>query len=139
LSVQPRSYLDLWQNGERLAGWLQDQGVENGDAVILMLRNRPEIVETMVVAALIGATFVPLDIRSIGEKLAYMVNHVAAKAIIAERGALAALDAVAGELENRPPVLVVDSEYLPVNFRGGHDECDIANARNARPVLPDPA
>lgn len=139
LSDEPRSYLDLWQNGERLAGWLQDQGVEHGDAVILMLRNRPEFVETMVAAALIGATFVPLDIRSMGEKLAYMVNHVAAKAIIAEGGALAALDAIAGELANRPPVLVVDSEYLPVNFRGGHYERDGANAPNPRPVLSDPA
>jgi len=139
LTDERRTHAELWQNGRALAAWLQREGVEPGDAFVLMLRNRPEFVEAMVAAALTGATFVPLDIRSMGEKLAYMVNHVAAKAIVAEEGALAAIDAVADELGHRPPVLIVDTDARPANFRSASYERDLGNAHALSPIVPDPA
>lgn len=139
LTDERRTHAELWQNGRALAAWLQREGVAPGDAFVLMLRNRPEFVEAMVAAALTGTTFVPLDIRSMGEKLAYMVNHVGAKAIIAEEGALAALDAVAGELADVPPVLVVGGEARPANYRSAGYARELGVPDTLSPVVPEPS
>lgn len=139
LTDERRTLPELWQKGRALAAWLQQEGIAPGDAFVLMLRNRPEFVEAMVAAALTGATFVPLDIRSMGEKLAYMINHVSAKAIVAEEGALDALDAVAGALTNKPKILVVGGEARPANFGSASYARDLGDVDALSPVVPDPA
>lgn len=140
LSDERRNFADLWDRGARLALWLQRQGVGPGDSVVLMLKNRPHFVEAMVATALTGSIFVPLDTRSMGEKLAYMVNHVAATAIIAEGAALPALDAVADQLATRPPVLMVDAATAPRNFPAADYASGFpADAAGLVPVTPDPA
>lgn len=139
LSDEVRDFKTLRDNGRRLALWLQQNGVEAGDSIVLMTKNRPEFVETMVAAALIGATFVPLDTRSMGEKLAYMINHVAAKAIIAEDAAVPALDAVAPQLVTQPPLLVVDSGRRSSHFTTQGYATDLpAEAQGLVTTLPDP-
>ena len=45
-----------------------------------MMRNHPEFVETMIAASITGCVFVPIDPRTRGEKLAYMLRDVAAAA-----------------------------------------------------------
>ncbi|NIJ35948.1 crotonobetaine/carnitine-CoA ligase [Sphingopyxis panaciterrae] len=140
LSDETRDFRSLWDRGQRLAAWLQAYGVKPGDSIILMMTNRPQFVEAMVAAALAGAAFVPLDTRSMGDKLAYMINHVAAKAIIAEDAALAALDAVAAQLDRRPPLLVVDSMRMPEHYAGSSYAADLpADAAGLAPQIPDPA
>jgi crotonobetaine/carnitine-CoA ligase len=134
-----RDFAALWRNGRRLALWLQRQGVGSGDTVALMLRNRPELVEAMVASALIGAVFVPLDPRSMGEKLAFMLNRVAAKVVIAEDEATAALDAVAGELLPAPHILLVDSERLPTQLAASHHATGLpTDFDELVPTVPDP-
>ncbi|QNO26012.1 acyl--CoA ligase [Sphingopyxis sp. OPL5] len=139
LSDERRNFAELWDRGARLALWLQQRGVDPGDSVVLMLKNRPQFVEAMVAAALTGSIFVPLDTRSMGEKLAYMINHVAATAIIAEAAALPALDTVAEQLGSRPPVLVVDTASAPRNFPAADYAADLpGDAVGLVPVIPDP-
>ena len=138
LSDERRNFAELWDRGARLALWLQQRGVAPGDSVVLMLKNRPQFVEAMVAAALTGSIFVPLDTRSMGEKLAYMINHVAATAIIAEAAALPALDTVAEQLGSRPPVLVVDTASAPRNFPAADYAADLpGDAVGLVPVIPD--
>lgn len=142
LASETRDFAALWQNGQRLALWLQQQGVGRGDSIILMMRNYPQFVEAMVATSLIGAVFVPVDIRSMGEKLAYMINHVDAKAIVAEAAALLPLEQVASQLHGKLPLLLVDKPDEAVttgyslSLYASDLPCDIASLA---PLVPDPS
>jgi len=108
LASQVRTYAALEKNGRLLAKWLQGQGIGQGDAVLLMMRNYPEFVEAMVATSLLAAVFVPVDVRSMGDKLSFMINHVDAQVIIAEAAALPALEAIADKLPSLRKILVID-------------------------------
>jgi crotonobetaine/carnitine-CoA ligase len=69
-----RSYADLAENGNRLAAALIARGVARGDRVALMMRNHPEYVEAMIGASICGAVLVPIDPRTRGEKLAFLLR-----------------------------------------------------------------
>ncbi len=99
----------LYDNASRLATWIQKSGIQPGQRITFMLQNHPEFVEAMVAAALTGTIFVPLDPRSRGEKLAYMINSVESPLIIAGEYALDALAQVSGALDLRPDILVIDA------------------------------
>lgn len=107
LHDERRSFQQLQRNGGGLAAWLREAGVGSGDTFALMLHNQPEFVEAMVAGALIGATFVPIDPRSVGDKLAYMLNFVESTVVLAGDYALAALRDVEEQLEHVRRVLVV--------------------------------
>jgi len=93
-----RTYADLWRNGNRLAAELRRRGVERGDRFGLILRNHPEFVETMIAASALGAAFVPIDPRTKGEKLAYMLGNAGCRGVIVADYCLAELAAVRGDL-----------------------------------------
>lgn len=141
LADEVRDYQALWVNGQRLARWLQRNGVGSDDSVVLMMRNYPQIVEAMVAAALIGAVIVPIDARSMGEKLAYMINHVSAKVIIAEASAVPALEAIADQLAISPALLLVDEAASRdvIGYTTASYAADLpADAAGLETLLPDP-
>jgi len=107
LTDERRSFAQLRRNARALAAWLQAQGVGEGCRFALMMHNHPEFVEGMVAAALIGAVFVPIDPRSRGDKLAYMLDFVECRVVIAGGYAVPAICEVAARLSHRPEVLVV--------------------------------
>lgn len=114
LRDERRSFAALHDRGRRLAARLQQLGVRPGDRFALMLQNHPEFVEAMVAGAHLEATFVPLDPRSIGDKLAYMLNFVEARVVIAGDYALNALAQVAPVVPTMRHVLVVGDDAAPV-------------------------
>ncbi|MBW2242349.1 MAG: AMP-binding protein [Deltaproteobacteria bacterium] len=70
-----RTFAELTTNGNRLAAALIERGMERGDRFALMMRNHPEFVEAMIAASITGCVFVPIDPRTKGEKLAYMLRN----------------------------------------------------------------
>lgn len=70
-----RTYSDLWRNGHRIAAALDGEDMHVGDAFGLITLNHPEFVDTMVGSSIAGTVFVPIDPRTRGKKLSYMVNH----------------------------------------------------------------
>ncbi len=81
---ETRSYRQLWDNGQRLAAWLRDkQGMRKGDAFALVMQNHPEFVDFMVASSILGTVFVPIDPRTRGDKLAYMLNFAECKGAVA--------------------------------------------------------
>jgi len=70
-----RTYADLQTNANRIAAELLRRGLTRGDRFGLMMRNHPEFVETMVAASITATAFVPIDPRTRGEKLAYMLRN----------------------------------------------------------------
>jgi long-chain acyl-CoA synthetase len=94
----------------RLAAGLQSLGVERGDSVLLMLRNRPEFHVADLASLLIGATTVSVYNSSAPEQLAYIAaNSRARAAIVEDTDFLGRLLKVRSELSELRHVVVVDS------------------------------
>lgn len=96
--LQYRGYLELWSNGQALARALHARGLRKGDRVALMMQNHPEYVEAMVACAILGLVFVPVDPRTMGSKLAYMLNSVDCLGVIAGQYCAGQLHDVSGEI-----------------------------------------
>ena len=77
-----RTYADLHRNANRLAQALIDRGMERGDRFGLMMRNHPEFVEALIAASITGAVAVPIDPRTKGEKLAFMLSNAGCRGVI---------------------------------------------------------
>lgn len=75
LQEETRTYQQLWNNGQRLAVWLKARGVKKGDAFAMVMNNHPEFVDLMVASSILGAIFVPIDPRTRGDKLRFMLDH----------------------------------------------------------------
>ena len=91
---QCRSYQQLWDNGQRLAAWLQSQGIGKGDAFALVMQNHAEFVDFMVASSILGSVFVPIDSRTRGDKLKYMLNFAECKGAVVGDNALSEVETV---------------------------------------------
>jgi len=76
---ETRSYRELWENGQRLAAWMRSQGMEKGDKFGIIMQNHPEFVDLMVASSILGTVFVPIDPRTRGDKLKYMLDFAECK------------------------------------------------------------
>ena len=77
-----RTYDDLWANGQRVAATLDDEGMAEGDAFAIVAQNHPEFVDTMVGSSIAGTVFVPIDPRTKGKKLAYMLDFAGCRGVV---------------------------------------------------------
>lgn len=91
LAEEVRTYAGLLAHGRILAGALKATGMQEGDAFALVMRNHPEFVEAMLASEMAGTVFVPIDPRTRGDKLAFMLRFADC------RGAIVTPDVV-GEL-----------------------------------------
>jgi acyl-CoA synthetase (AMP-forming)/AMP-acid ligase II len=89
------TYKEMAANSFKLAKAYQDAGITQGDAVALVMRNNPEVVYAMSAANLTGTVVVPIDPRSKGEKLGYMLSDCKAKAVITTADLLPEVEAAA--------------------------------------------
>jgi len=92
-----RSYRDLWRNGQALARGLKQRGIGPGAVIALVMANHAEFVEVLLAGALLRAAVVPIDPRTRGEKLAFMVRNSRSTAIIAADYALPNVESVERE------------------------------------------
>lgn len=107
---QTRNYAQLWDNGQRLAQALTERGLRPGQHFALLMANHAEFVDAMVAAAITGTVFVPIDPRTRGDKLAFMLEHAQCKGVIAADYALANLGAVRDGLAQLAWVIVLDTD-----------------------------
>jgi long-chain acyl-CoA synthetase len=68
---------------EEMALGLIAQGIEIGEHVAVIGRNRPQLYMAMVAAQCAGAIPVPLYQDAVGEEIAYVLGHCSAKFVIA--------------------------------------------------------
>lgn len=123
-----RTYAQLWENSQRIAGALAALGMQRGDRFGLLLFNHPEFVEAMVASAILGTVFVPIDPRAKGEKLAYLLRHSGCRGAICGDYALAsALETGAG-MEDFSWLLAVGSGGE--SAAGGSDTPMVASMQN---------
>ncbi len=72
---ETRTYTNLWHNGQRVAAGLDTEKMGFGDAFAVITLNHPEFVDIMVGSSIAGTVFVPIDPRTKGKKLAFMLEH----------------------------------------------------------------
>ena len=100
---ETRTYRDLWENSQRLAAWLRAQGMKKGDTFAIVMQNHPEFVDLMVASTILGTVFVPIDPRTRGDKLKYMLDFAECKGAIVAGYALAEVEAAWAGTPNHNP------------------------------------
>ncbi len=106
------SFAELDERIDRVSGGLVRRGIDRKKSIILMMRNRQELVEVGAAAARVGAAAVAISWRSTPSELVYLATHSGARGIVIEEELLHVLEAVkdalpAVFLEN---VFVVDGD-----------------------------
>ena len=77
------SYGEILEKVDKLAAYLKEQGIEEGDKIALFLRNSPEFIYTIFAASKIGAIAVPVNTFLKSEELDYILKDSAAKILVA--------------------------------------------------------
>jgi crotonobetaine/carnitine-CoA ligase len=83
-----RTYADLAENANRLAAGLIARGMAKGDRFALMARNHPEFVEAMIAASITATVCVPVDPRTKGDKLAFMLANAGCSGVVCSDSSL---------------------------------------------------
>jgi long-chain acyl-CoA synthetase len=78
------TYADLDRRTNALAHGLRALGVQKGDRVAVLMRNRPELIETMFACFKAGFCLVPLNSRFTAPEVAFHVQDAAAAAIVTD-------------------------------------------------------
>lgn len=94
LHDETRTFRQLHDNAACLARGLQTLGVRPGQTFAIMMNNHPEFVEAMIAAAMLGAVFVPIDARTIGDKLEYMLGLPECRGIVCSAACIGAIRSV---------------------------------------------
>lgn len=81
---EPITMSRLDRRSSELAAWLAGEGVRAGDHVALMLHNSPLSLALLFAIAKAGAVWVPVNVQSRGDNLAYILDHSAPKLLICE-------------------------------------------------------
>mgnify|MGYP001205399010 CR=1 FL=1 len=95
---QPFTYGDLDRWSGSLAHRLADTGVAPGDRVALMLRNSPLALAALFAIGKAGAVWVPVNTESVGDNLAYILDHARPRLLIADGDLLATIAACGSAL-----------------------------------------
>jgi fatty-acyl-CoA synthase len=79
------SFSELDRSVDAMARALRSRGWKRGDAVVMMMRNRPEFVQTVTAMARLGGAAVSVSWRSTASELVYLATHCGAKGICFEQ------------------------------------------------------
>jgi acyl-CoA synthetase (AMP-forming)/AMP-acid ligase II len=93
------TYRDITASTFKIARAYKDLGLSQGDAVATLMRNHPETVYSMSASTLLGTITVPIDPRTKGEKLGYMLQDCKARAVITTADLLPEVEAVARDIK----------------------------------------
>ena len=113
-----RTYQQLWSNGQKVAATLDEEGMQPGQAFAIVAQNHPEFVDTMVGSAIAGTVFVPIDPRTKGKKLAYMLDFAECRGVIIGDYAAANLQEILDDCPRLEWVWVIASrpDQAPARF-----------------------
>ncbi|MBQ0759202.1 MAG: AMP-binding protein [Zhongshania sp.] len=101
LEHEIRTYNDLWEQGQRVFSGLRNEGMAPGESFAMVMQNHPEFVDCMVGSSLAATVFVPIDPRTNGERLEYMLSWSDCKGVVC---ADYCLNAVLAACKNLPQI-----------------------------------
>ena len=77
------TYGEILEKVDRLAGFLADKGVKEGDKVALFLRNSPEFIYTIFAISKLGAILVPVNTFLKEDELSYILEDSGSTVLLA--------------------------------------------------------
>jgi carnitine-CoA ligase len=92
------TYRMLYENSNKIAGLLLKTGVGKGDAYAIFMRNHPEFVYAMLAGPVIGAIMIPIDPRSRGQRLRFLLQNSRAKVLFVTGDRLGFVKEAMGDL-----------------------------------------
>ena len=95
------SELNGWAN--RIARYLQDQGLAKGDAIAIFLENRPELLAVVAGAAKLGVACAMLNTSQKGRVLEHSINLVGPKMVVVGEELVEAFDGVKTDIRTSHP------------------------------------
>jgi acyl-CoA synthetase (AMP-forming)/AMP-acid ligase II len=101
------TYKDLYENSNKIARLMADEGIEKGDTYGVFMRNHPEFIYSLLAGPTIGSIMVPIDPRSRGDRLRFLLNNSGVKAVFVSDECLEQLEEVIGDAPNIKLVSVV--------------------------------
>ena len=109
------TYKDIVEKGRKLARELLSKGIEKGNVFALVMRNHPEFIYSMYAASAIGAILLPIDPRTKGERLEYILRDSKSKCIIFSDEFLDNIRKVTEKIENLKTIGISykNNSYLP--------------------------
>lgn len=107
------TWQQLHERVAALAGVLARRGVTFGDRVAILTGNRPEFVESVLAANLLGAMAVPLNFRLTGPEAAYVLQDSAAKVVIVDELGKPIVEAALSRPDDTLSVIVVGTQPTP--------------------------
>ena len=110
------TWRDFNELTNRYAGFLKDQGVRQGDAVSVLMENRPQMLAAIVALSKLGAAATLVNTNLRGRPLVHCVSVTASKKCIVGQELSAAIAEVKGELaleEGRDYLVVPDRDPAP--------------------------
>lgn len=113
LLEETRSYRELLDNGNMLASALLSEGMAPGDTFALLMANHPEFIDAMVGSELASTIFVPIDPRTRGERLEYMLRFTGCRGVIVSLAALPSLIEIARNVALLEWIWVLGEDELP--------------------------
>jgi crotonobetaine/carnitine-CoA ligase len=128
------TYRNLYENSNRIARLLLENGIEKGDVYGVFMRNHPEFVYAMLAGPVIGAVMVPIDPRSRGERLRYFLLNSRAKAVFVSGEMLCHLEEVLTGLPDIKLVCVAYRDEQGVKVSPDHPVLNEALSKNWNPV-----
>jgi long-chain acyl-CoA synthetase len=128
------TYAELASQTARVAAGLQALGVQAGERVLLMMRNRPDFHWCDLGAQFVRATPVSIYNSSSPEEIQYLSHHAEARiAIVEDSGFLERMLKVKGELPELQHIFVIEPPaegcpegVHPISELLGHGEADLA-------------
>ena len=108
-----RTYAALWANAQALARCLQDRGAGPGSVFGILMANHVEFVELMIAAALTSCVFVPIDPRTKGDKLAFMLRNAGVEGVFSADYALPNLEEVLEQVPQVRWLIAIPTEEGP--------------------------
>ena len=72
------TYKTLYENSNKMARLFLSNGLVKGDTYAVFMRNHPEFVYAMLAGPVIGAVMVPIDPRSRGDRLRFLLKNSSA-------------------------------------------------------------
>jgi long-chain acyl-CoA synthetase len=123
------TYTEYSERAAAVGAGLAQLGVERGDRVALLMRNRPEFHVADMGVLLTGATPISVYNSSAPEQIQYLAGHSEAKVIIVEDvDFLERVLKVRGELDDLEHVVIIDDPdgRAPADVRQWHELLEVA-------------
>jgi carnitine-CoA ligase len=134
LTDETRTFAELDRNGHRFAALLAAKGLGPGDSFALMMNNHPEFVEAMIGASRGDFTFVPVDPRTRGDKLSYMLRFTDCRGVICADYALPLLRDVRPHLSDDFFIVALPTGACPLEADEGDLATSLAAMRGEHPL-----